>query len=160
MEGFLGFLVVLLVCTLWFFIARDVYKDTTWRGYPAEIWAILVFLFGIFALLAYYAVGGRIGGKVDTIPAGGGRRMGGEWGSGNYSTGMTNPNPPVSADPAFFDEQLDRLIADSEFREARNYLNDMIKIAKEMNDQKALANYRKYEKKISDAASRSTIRKW
>jgi hypothetical protein len=46
------------------------------------------------------------------------------------------------------DAELDRLIDGGDLTAAGTYLNDMVKIAREMRDLRALDNYAKYEKKI------------
>ncbi len=51
-------------------------------------------------------------------------------------------------DNEFYDEELDRLISESSFRSAREYLRDMIEMAKEMRDSQMLANYEQYNARI------------
>ena len=55
-------------------------------------------------------------------------------------------------DMEFRDEQLDRLIEEGRFSKAREYLRDMIQIAREMNDETSLRNYSQYEVRINKAA--------
>jgi hypothetical protein len=41
------------VITIWALVARWVYKDAEERGMDAVLWAVLVFLFGLIALIIY-----------------------------------------------------------------------------------------------------------
>jgi hypothetical protein len=59
--------------------------------------------------------------------------------------------PGVEADPDFSDEKLDRLIEDGDLSEAREYLRQMLKIARETKDKQGEANYRIYREKLQAA---------
>jgi hypothetical protein len=51
----------------------------------------------------------------------------------------------------FHDEELDSLISRGKFKEARKRLFDIIKVAAEMNDDKAIKNYQKYKQLLDEA---------
>ncbi len=141
-----------------------VYMDADEHGQDGFIWAVIVLFFGLPALVVYFLffrqgiapprkhkavsrsedftiraryTGGR--GKQDMVGSNGNRREAG-----------------VAADPDFTDPDLDRLIAQGKLSEAREWLNDMVEIAKEMNDSKAVRNYRQYQARIDRAARGSS----
>ncbi len=60
--------------------------------------------------------------------------------------------PPVQADPDFHDPELEALIDAFKLREAREYLQGMIDVSREMKDPATEANYRRYEKLIAEAS--------
>lgn len=63
------------------------------------------------------------------------------------------------ADPDFTDTTLDRMIEDGKFSDARDYLDDMLRVAKELNDQKGHTNYLAYRTKIAQAQKKGA-KKW
>ncbi len=67
------------------------------------------------------------------------------------------PLPPVGkvkANPDFKDEKLEMIIEEGRLRDAREYLQGMLKVANEMDDKQCAANYGKYENMITLAALR------
>jgi hypothetical protein len=52
------------------------------------------------------------------------------------------------ADPYFKDEKLEQFMAAGKFRDARVYLQDMLKISKEMGNKQAELNFATYDSKI------------
>jgi len=67
------------------------------------------------------------------------------------------PLPPVrkaKANPDFKDEKLEMIIEEGRLRDAREYLQGMLKVANEMDDKQCAANYGKYENMITLAALR------
>jgi hypothetical protein len=58
------------------------------------------------------------------------------------------PENESMPDNEFSDEELDRLISESRFRSAREYLKGMIEMAREMRDSQMLANYELYNARI------------
>ncbi len=61
------------------------------------------------------------------------------------------PKKVIKADPYFKDDKLEELMAASRFADARDYLRDMLKIAREMGNRQAELNFETYMTKI-DAA--------
>ncbi len=62
---------------------------------------------------------------------------------------MILPYQPPKDD--FKDEEMERLIAEGEYDEARKYLLKMLNVAREMGDAQSSNNYLIYEKRIEDA---------
>ena len=128
-----------------------VYSDAEANGNSGCLWAILVFFFGIWALAIYLIF---IRG-VSAIPRRSAvdRNMDLQYRSQTRQSPARTPDRSrVEADANYYAPELDRLIELRKFSEARSYLNDMQKMAREMNDLKALANYASYEARISQAA--------
>jgi hypothetical protein len=147
-------LIRFVLLLLWLFIAYSVYTDARKRGLPAWPWAIFVFLTGLIVLLIYYLVSRNypIINEGEFSRAGAGTGFSGQlpntWGSpkGGQSAG------DVTADPEFVDDYLEQLIREGRLREARAHMNDMLQVAREMNDKKGIANYKKYERKIASSS--------
>jgi hypothetical protein len=152
------FLLEIFLILLWGYIAYTVYDDAEKRGLPAWPWAIFVFCTGLLILLIYhliarnYPIRDQGGFGRGAVGYGASGQLPQVWGA---STGGPAP-AEVVADPEFVDDYLDGLIADGRLREARAHMNDMLQVAREMNDKKGIANYRKYEKKIAASAYRSS----
>jgi len=148
----------LLDLLLWGYIAYRVYEDAEKKGLPAWPWAIFVFAFGLIPVVIYllvarnYPIRGQGGFGRGAIGYGASGQLPQVWGT---STGG-HAAAEVAADPEFVDDYLDGLIADGRLREARAHMNDMLQVAREMNDKKGIANYRKYEKKIATSAYRGS----
>ncbi len=130
------------------------------------VWMVIVFIFGIwgFAIFIIYILvtGSQEKRARDQY---GGRP--GTYGGRPPTTGYGGPSQPygapqqmkVEADTGFRDYELDDLIENGQLSEARKYLTDMLKMAKEMGDDKGYANYKQYEKRITAAASDPTRRR-
>jgi hypothetical protein len=150
----LELLLRLIILVLWGWVSLRVYYDARDRGLPAVGWGLFVFFTGVLVLLIYYLIARNyppIGqhdpyARPESVYGGGG-------GGTMHGAG---PVQKETADADFVDEELERLIAAGDLREARAYLRDMMKLAQEMHDPKGAANYRKYERKISEASSRGT----
>ena len=155
MEGWLV-LLQLGIIVLWGYIAYSVYVDAEKRGLPAVPWAIAVFLTGLIVLLIYHLIArnypvrnqGDFGFSRSGFSQSG--QNTGTWQGPKGGQSGANPVP----DSNFVDDHLERLIEDGNSREARAHLNDMLQLAREMNDKQAMANYRKYEKRIAGMGMR------
>lgn len=149
----------LLVLALWIFIATRVYHRAEELDMNATVWAIVVFLFGIIALIIFmFASWGAANAQKQRGMAGypvrGGVYGGQPTGQGPMPAARTGP-----PDPDFRDEWLDELITDGKLSEARKYLREMIDMARSMGDQTGVRNYAQYEPRINKAAMDSTRRK-
>ena len=66
--------------------------------------------------------------------------------------------PAQSDSSDFHDEELDRLIDKGEYREAREYLDNQLRMAKEMGDVEGQHNYSKYHALITQVSMEDTRR--
>lgn len=162
-AGAFSFVWCILGFFLWLAMLGWVYNDATEKGHGGCIWLFLVFIFGFTGLAVYLiffhgmpAIGNyRATRRNEDLqyrsmyrsPEPDSRASGNAW--GQTSPMLTTP----MGDPGFFDEELDRLIKDGQYNEARDYLNDMKSMAREMDDLKGLANYQQYEERITGAAN-------
>lgn len=62
--------------------------------------------------------------------------------------------PESRGTPGFVDETLEKFLTEGKVGEARQYYEDLIAVAKEMNDRETVRNLRKYELKIKEAQMR------
>ena len=159
-------LVIWLIGTLiWFAVLGWVYNDAEENGHGGCLWVLIVAIFGFLGLAIYliffHGFPSRSAGR--RRPAGRGEdllvrsqyRGGGQAPSGQWE--HTAPRPgALKADPGFRDEDLDRLIEQGKFTQAREYLRDMKKLAKEMDDATTLTNYSQYEERIARASRQSS----
>ena len=145
----------IIVIVLWGGVSIAVYFDARNRELPAVGWALFVFLTGVLILIVYYLFARNyppvdqrqdVNTRPESIYGGGGQ--GAMYGPVSV--------PTEKADTDFVDDELERLIRSGDLREARTYLRDMLKLAQEMHDPKGIANYKKYERIISEASSRGT----
>ena len=149
----------LLVIVLWIYIATRVYHRAEELGMSATLWAIIVFLFSLLALLIFWAVSSDVARKQAAGGTAGYPIHSGVYGgqsAGQAPAPEARTGPP---DPDFRDEHLEELIEDGKLSEARKYLREMINMAREMNDQTGLRNYANYEPKINKAAMEGTRRR-
>jgi hypothetical protein len=143
---------------VWLVIAILVYREAEKFGMNGCLWAAVVFFFGLIGVIIYVIVS-RLerNAQARGAPTGYGARTGipggPQPGPALYST--TTSTAP---DPGFRDEQLDELIDEGRLGEARNYLREMIQMAREMNDMKGIRNYSQYEVRINKAAMDSRRR--
>lgn len=148
--------VIGLILALW------VYIDAQDHGQDGLVWAVIVFFLQIPALIVYFlffrqgiapAEKHTAVSRSDDFLYRSKYRTQDLSGDRKKAT-MAGVAPP---DPDFSDPELERLISERKLSEARGYLKDMIQIAREMNDQKSLRNYKKYElilAKMSRGSSR------
>lgn len=148
-ADFTGFFIYLGITALWIVIAVSVYNDAESRGMSGVVWALVVFFFGIIALLIYLLARGSNPVRSTQSHS---YNTGVYRGPGIQQTQATQA-PAVTADADFTDPHIDNLIQQGDFREARKQVSEMLQMAKEMSDQRGIANYRKYEGVISRAAA-------
>lgn len=138
--------IVLVSAIFWAIAGIIVYYDAAARGHdPACVWGCVVFLFGAIPLFIYFIY--RLMNKPE-------RRERRYEPSSTYTPpgGYQSREPAIKADSGYFDPELDRLIDERKFSEARAYLREMLQMAREMGDLKGQANLGKYESKINQAA--------
>jgi hypothetical protein len=131
-----------------------VYNDAERKGEDGGLWVAIVLIGGLAGLIAYILVSGGPALPQKPIVLDEDydeRAIRAKYRSGGKEMPDVWKGSP--GDPGFSDPELDRLLAEKDFNGARTYLRDMQKIAREMNDAKALANYAKYENKIMRASS-------
>ena len=152
---------------LWIGLLFWLYNDAEANGYSGCLWMVLFFFFHIIALAVYliffHGVSAirsphRAVNRNDDLTYRSEYRASTSPPRKTYSSGQGwgNTVAPTSmgkADKFFRDETLDKLIAEDKLYEARVYLKDMISLAKEMDDQRGIANYKQYEKKLSQATN-------
>jgi len=142
-----------------------VYTDADEHGQDGLLWAILVFFLGIPAVIVYVlffrqgiappirhkAVNRNEDFLIRAKYTSRARRS-----SANGDSGAKSA--PGGPDAGFVDPEVERMIADGRFADARRYVDDMIKIAREMSDRKAEADWRRYTNRIAQAATRPKLR--
>lgn len=152
---------------IWLLVIGWIYSDAEAQARSGCLWAALFFFFGFLALAIYLIFFHGISALDRHRAVNRGNDLGyrsmyrqpqpdaGTWKAPNMWGTASAASTPATADPDFRDLELDRLIKEGKLSEAREYLRDMINVAKEMGDSKGLANYRQYESRISRAAARS-----
>ena len=141
-----------------------IYNDAESNYNSGCLWLILVWFFGPLALIAYLIISFRDKRIVDHRAVN--RSDDFEYRS-RYRP-STRPTPIIygaklsqpeisSPDPGFVDEAAEKLIRDGKLSEARQHVKDMMAVAREMSDQRMIANYRKYEAKIAEASKRTSL---
>ncbi|MFH1675506.1 MAG: hypothetical protein ABIC40_00675 [bacterium] len=133
-----------------------VYNDAETNGNSGCLWAFLVFFFGIWALAVYlfFIKGPSAAPHRSSVD----RSSDLQYRAQSRGSGQFSEPTPIKADASYYDPELDRMIENGDFKGAREYLRDMQKMAREMNDSKALANYAAYEQRIARAASKAPTR--
>jgi len=66
-------------------------------------------------------------------------------------SGIVPPSPSKAPDPDFRDDEIDNLISECKFDDAKEQLGKMLKVAREMHDEQAVMNYQQYENRIYEA---------
>ena len=132
-----------------------VYYKAEQYGMDAMLWLVLVFIFGpvafgLFLLLILFQTRGPRRLEREGMPPGRVKYKR----KAEYMSLPSQPLPAATDD--FYDERLERLIQDGRLSEAREYLRDMIQVAREMKDEAALRHYSRYEPKINKAAMDNT----
>jgi hypothetical protein len=165
----LGPLTYVISLVIWIAILVWVYNSAEENFNAGCLWFIIVFLFPFLGLVIYlivYLTSQRPAPRhravnrnadfniraayTDRNGSSSGQPPSGQWGhAGGSSRG-------IKPDPAFRDEDLDRMIAAGRLSEAREYLRDMKSLAREMNDTTTLNNYSQYDRKIANASRKSS----
>jgi hypothetical protein len=147
-AGIIGLIIAIAV-------ASYVYSKAEEYGQSGCLWAIFGFLFPLPTIIVFLIVNSGKGGQ------GRGRGRDEYYTASGVYGGKAAPPPPTASstpDPDFRDDHLEELITDGRLGEARTYLREMIKMAREMSDMKGVRNYAQYEAKINKAAMSSTRR--
>jgi hypothetical protein len=129
-------------------IVSWVYNDAQERGNNGCLWAILVFISPLLALVIYLIFFRGTGRRHEAINRNDDFTYRAKGMHGNLGLPADSSS---KADSNYYDAELDKLIDLGDFSGARSYLRDMQKMAREMNDKKALANYSVYEQRITQA---------
>ncbi|MCX6645210.1 MAG: hypothetical protein NTY09_02455 [bacterium] len=147
-----------------------VFNDAEENFNAGCLWAILVFFFNLPALAIYLI----IFKPTASLPARAHKAVDRNEDFSIRQQYMTN-KPRKGRDPSldtggtmagftppdsdFSDPALDELIEAGKFSDARDYLDDMLRVAKELNDQKGYSNYANYKSKIGQA-QKTVSKKW
>lgn len=124
-----------------------IYGDAELHGQDGAFWAVIVLFFSLPGAMVYFfffrhGFAIKFGKKpAESRPP--------------RAVHPVVPRGPTQPDTGFFDEELDLLISEGRFDDARAYLEKTVRIMREMGDEKGLANYLQYEWRIERAASQS-----
>jgi len=61
------------------------------------------------------------------------------------------PEIPESNDDEFYDEEIEKLIGEKRFNDARKLLMNMLNVARDMRDEEAIKNLQPYDERIDEA---------
>lgn len=143
-----------------------IYNDAETHNNTGLIWVLLVIFFPFLAVVVYLVLfrGASIGPARQHKAVGRNEdfniraKYTARYKKGRGTTGDTGGTMAGTA-PAvidFTDITLDRLLEDGKLSDARAYLEDMLQVAKDMNDEEGLKNYSSYQTKIASAQKRGT----
>jgi hypothetical protein len=141
-----------------------IYNDAETHNNTGLLWVLLVFIFQFPAVVVYLVLfrGASIGPARQHKAIGRNEdfniraKYTANYKKGRGTTGDTGGTMAGTA-PAvidFSDITLDRLLDDVKLSYARVYLEDILQIAKDMNDEDGLKNYSSYQTKIASAQKR------
>lgn len=143
-----------------------IYNDAETHNNTGLFWVLLVFIFQFPAVVVYLVLfrGASIGPARQHKAIGRNEdfiiraKYTARYKKGRGRTpdtgGTMAGTAPVEID--FTDITLDRLLEDGKLSDARAYLEDMLQIAKDMNDRESYKNYSSYQAKIASAQKRGT----
>jgi hypothetical protein len=158
----------IIACILWLGVIAWIYNDAEEKGHMGCLWAIILAAAGPIGLAVYLLFFHGVTGSakrhsprqaedlrlrsIYRQPAGG----------SNDPESDSGHMPPVvigtAGDPTFRDEDLELLIRAGMLDEAREYIEEMKAVALEVNDMKGLANYSRYDRKVTQAGSTPEIK--
>ena len=142
-------------------IAVWLYFDAEEHSMDGITWAVLGFFLNILAVIIYLAFyRGYVGRAREhkAIHGDGDILHWKQFGTDRPGTraSQTGSAPGVlDGDRDFIDDEVEALIEQGQFAKAREYVNDMIKMAKEMNDSQGVKNYKLYLTAIAEAVTRT-----
>jgi len=144
-----GFSLLLAVWIAW---------DAEAHGQDGLTWGVIVFFLNVPAVIAYFIFfRGTLTPprRHDAISRNDDFNYRAQYSQMSTSYGSPRQGGTMSGDgyvePDFSDPTIDDLIASGKFQDARNHANDMIKIAREMNDTRGVKNYEKIRLNIQRA---------
>lgn len=143
-----------------------IYNDAETHNNTGLIWVLLVIFFQFPAIVVYLVLfrGASLGPARQHKAIGRNEdfiiraKYTARYKKGRGQTGDTGGTMAGTApvDIEFSDITLDRLLEDGKLSDARAYLEDMLRIAKDMSDEEGLKNYSSYQTKIASAQKRGT----
>ncbi len=153
---------------LWLGVIAWIFNDAEEKGHMGCLWAFILVATGPIGMAVYLlffhgvtASGNRHSPRqaedlrlrsIYRKPAGGSNDP-------DRAAGHTLPIAMgAEGDPTFRDEDLELLIRAGMLVEAREYLEEMKAVAREMNDMKGLANYSRYDRKVAQAGATPDIK--
>ncbi len=143
--------VIVILMAIW------IYFDAEIHNQDGAIWLILVVFLNILALLTYLIFFRSARQIISLHKATNrnedflirGQHITGKSGHGKTMAGDMRTTSGLRPDPKFEDLELMQLIKSGKLSKARSYLNDMLQLAREMNDMQGVANYGPYEELIT-----------
>ncbi len=137
-------------------LAIWIYNDAEEHNQDGIVWAIMVFVFTIPALMIYFLFFRQ--GIAPPVKHKAISRNEDFLIRAKYASHKSNGSERSQDDTGFSDPELDRLIEAGKLSEARAHLEEMVKIAREMNDNETVRNYSRYRSRIVAASTRSSGR--
>ena len=137
-------------------LAALVYYDQRMNGRSGVGWAFLVFLLGVWGILIYILF------NRDTLQLAGrrvrGKSLEEKLTSTTYRADKDRPDyselglrPLIKIETdGFSDQKLETLLRDSELAAAREYLENILRIAREMGDEDTVEKYKKYGERLTE----------
>ncbi len=158
----------LVAFIIWIAVLAWVYLDAQEKGRSGCLWVFVVFFSGFLGLAVYllFFHGSPVVQRHQAVNRSEDIKYRSMYRSEEFR-GSQSPQksygsgtqPSLRADPAFVDEELERLLKEKKFSDARAYLKDMQEMAVEMNDKQGQANYKQYEARINRVASKTKIKR-
>jgi len=136
---FWGFVHLCIICYL--------YKKANEHGLSGIIWALGGLFLHVFGLLLFV----YLTSEKDHVNTGNGASVEAEHAVLRFP-GDPAPEPVISeSTDEFHDGEIEKLMEEKRFNDARKLLIKMLKVARDMKDEDAVADYRQYDARIDEA---------